>query len=348
MPEATPSEPAQHVPRSVLDTDGLPSRQAHATWQEIIVGTIYDTRLMSGADEGFRYHAQAFHLGDVVLTYYRCAAQSFDRSRARAARDGLDHLTLQICLSGRHGPRDGGSEDEAGTGDMFISDLAQRQATSASDYACLNLTIPRRLLAPMLRAPDEQNLRRIAGRQPLLALFRSHLESLYRNVPALRRAEAEAIVTPTLELAAAVLNAEVAEENAAAVRMALTGEIRRHIDARIADPGLTAESVSAAFGMSQRKLYYLFEPHGGFAHYVQAERLRRCRAELIAPGHRHESVAEIAERYGFVHRKSFIRAFRRAFEMTPREMRALAAEGRGLARPAAGERHLWHWIRDLR
>ncbi|KKB10967.1 hypothetical protein VE25_15150 [Devosia geojensis] len=344
---ASPPEARPQVPRSVLDTQGLPFRQAHALWQETI-GTLYDVRLIGGAGESLAYHAEAFHFGEVVLTSYRCGAQSFDRSRARIGRDGLDHITLQLCISGRHGPRDGGPEDEAGPGDMLIADLAQRQATATTDNESLNLTVPRRLLAPLLKAPDEHNLRRISGASPLTVLFRNHLQGLYQAAPTMRREDAAAIVGPTLELAAAAVNAAVAEENAAAVRLALIGDVRRHVDTRIADPDLTAESVAAAFGMSTRKLYYLFEPHGGFTHYVQAERLHRCRAELIDPEHRHESVADIAERYGFTHRKSFIRAFRRSFEMTPREMRALAAEGRSLTRQTAGEGHMWHWIRELR
>ncbi|WP_170990229.1 helix-turn-helix domain-containing protein [Aquamicrobium sp. LC103] len=306
-------------------------------------------RLIGGGDENLDCHAEAFHFGEVVLTYYRCAAQSFDRSRTRIGRDGLDHITFQICVSGRHGRRDRGTEDEAGPGDMLIADLAQRQATATSDFSSLNLTVPRRLLAPLLKAPDAQNLRRIPGETPLMVLLRNHLQGLHQAAPRMRRGEVATIVGPTLELAAAAVNAAVADENAAAVRMALTGEIRRHVEARIADPILSVESVAAAFAMSTRKLYYLFEPHGGFTHYVQAERLRRCRAELTDPAHRHESVAEIAGRYGFTHRKSFIRAFRRAFEMTPRETRALAAEGRSLTVwQADAARHMWHWIRELR
>lgn len=347
MSVATTKDAAPHVPRSVLDTQGLPFGQAHTVWQETI-GALYDVRLIGGADENFGYRAEAFHFGEVVLTSYRCGAQSFDRSRARIGRDGLDHITLQVCLSGRHGRRDGAPEGEAGPGDMLIADLAQRQSTATSDFSSLNLTVPRRLLAPLLKAPDAQNLRRIPGEMPLMVLLRNHLQGLYQAASAMRREEAAAIVGPTLDLAAAAINGAVAEENFAATRMALTGEIRRHLEARIADPGLSAESVAAAFAMSTRKLYYLFEPHGGFAHYVQAERLRRCRAELIDPGHRHESVAAIAERYGFMHRKSFIRAFQRAFEMTPREMRALAAQGRNLSRSTVGPGHMWHWIRELR
>ena len=69
---------------------------------------------------GFRTRAEAFHFGEVVLTAYRCSAQTFDRSRARIGRDGIEHYTLQLCLSGRHGHRDGASGREAQPGDLPV------------------------------------------------------------------------------------------------------------------------------------------------------------------------------------------------------------------------------------
>jgi AraC-like DNA-binding protein len=335
------------VPRSVLEVRGLAAKQAIAVWQESI-GVLYDVRLRKSTDDRFYFHADAFHFGDIVLTSYKCLAQSFDRSRVRIGRDGLDHLTLQICLQGNHGRRDGPSDDRAGPGDLLVADLAQAQATATSDFDSLNLTVPRRLLAPLLKAPDEQNLRVVSGKAPLTVLLRNHLQGLYQAAPDIGSGDAEAVVRPTLELAAAAINAAVAEENAAAVRLALTDDMRHYVDDHIVDQGLTAENVAAHFGISTRKLYYLFEPHGGFSSYVREARLRRCRAELIDPDHRHESIADIAERHGFNHRKSFIRAFRRSFDVTPREMRAFAVEGRrSFFEPGEG-RTMWHWIRELR
>lgn len=347
MSDAISAISMSRVPRSRQSSAGRSFRQAHEAWQDSI-GLVYDVRLIGGAEERFNYRAEAFHLEDVVLVDYHCTAQSFDRSRARIGRDGLDHYTLQLCLTGRHGPRDGGMDDIAMPGDLFIADLAQRHSTATSDFSCLNLTVPRRYLAPLLKSPDTHSLRRIPAHLPLMALLRDHLLSLQRGMASMRRDEAAAITIPTLHLAAAAINAGVDEDNQAAVRMALSASIRRHIDAHIDDARLTAESVASAFGISTRKLYYLLEPEGGFSHYVQDERLRRCRRELTSIEHRHSSIAEIAERYGFTHRKSFVRAFRRLFEMTPREMRALSIAGRSRVPEGAASPHLWHWIRDLR
>lgn len=345
LPAAVTAVPrVRHV---VMDTAGLGQKETIAAWQESI-GVLYDVRLRNKADR-FSFGADAFHLGEIVLTGYRCVAHSFDRTRARIGRDGLDHLTLQLCLAGSHGRRDGGSGDQANPGDFFIADLAQAQATATTgNFDSLNLTIPRRLMAPLLRAPDEQNLRRIRGDAPLAALLRSHLNGLYAAAGTMSLDEAEAIVRPTIELAAAAINASVTEENAAAVQIALTGQISRYIDGRILDPALTSESIAAAFGISTRKLYYLFEAHGGVASYVTRGRLQQARQMLADPAQQGRSIADIAELHGFAYRTNFVRAFRKLFGVTPREVRAHAAEGRRMRDHPGDDTTMWHWIRQLK
>lgn len=347
--EFEPSVAATAAPRIrhvAMNTEGLGQAEAIAAWQESI-GLLYDVRLRNSADR-FHFHADAFHLGEIVLTGYQCAAHSFDRSRARIGRDGLDHITLQVCTRGSHGRRDGGSADQARPGDLLVADLAQPQATAASDFDSLNLTIPRRLLAPLLKAPDEQNLRLISGSAPLAALLRNHLQGLYLGAARMSCDEAVAIVHPTVELAAAALNAAVSEESVASVRLALTRQIGRYIDEQIASPGLTIEAIAAAFGISTRKLHYLFEPHGGVSSYVTRARLHRARALLADPAQQGRSIAEIAESCGFAYRTNFVRAFRKRFGVTPREVRAHAAEGRRMHGRPSGETTMWHWIRQLR
>lgn len=331
----------------MFDTAGMPLRQAVSAWQDSI-GVFYGVRLLNNAAERFRTRVEAFHLGETLLANYECVAQTFDRSRSRIGRDGLDHLALQFCVAGGYGRRDGGASDKAGPGDLIVADLAQAHAVDTSDFKSLNFTMPRRLLAPLLKAPDEQNMRVLSGRTPLVALLRNHLLGVLGEASALNRQDAETIVGPTLALAAAAINGAIAPERTASVEFALVGQIRRYVSERIAGPGVTAEHVAGLFGISIRKLYYLFEPYGGFYTYVVEERLCRCRDELIDPRHRHESIADISERYGFTHRKSFVRAFRRTFEISPREMRALAEEGRRLPADSLKSADIWRWIRELR
>lgn len=339
------ANPVQYI---AMDTAGLAPKDAVALWQDSI-GVFYDARPHGDPDGRFHFFADASHLGEAILTRYACKVHNhYDRSPARISRDGLDHVTLQVVLGGRHGRRDAASGEHAQAGDLIVADLAQAQATAAFDLDSFNLTFPRRMLGPLLNAPDEHNMRVVPGRAPLTALLRSHLESLHRQAPRMRRDEVEAVIRPTLELAAAALNMSVSEENAASVRLALTGQIRRHIDENIADPALSAETVAAAFGISQRKLYYLFEPYGGVLSYITAGRLRRARTMLVESPYLAMSIADIAEACGFAYRTNFVRAFRKLFSVTPREARAHAAEGRRIVSQYASGPNMWHWIRRLR
>ncbi|TPM87704.1 MULTISPECIES: AraC family transcriptional regulator [unclassified Mesorhizobium] len=281
------------VQRCVLDTAGLAPRQALALWQENI-GLLYDVRLRNAGDDRFHFHADAFHFGEIVLTSYRCIAQSFDRSRARIGRDGLDHITVQVCLRGSHGRRDGASDEKASSGDLIVADLAQAQSTGTSDFDSLNLTMPRRLLAPFLKAPDEHNMRVISGNAPLAALLGGHLVGLYGAAPAMSRQDAEAVIGPTLELAAAAVNAR-----------------------------LSAETAGRGLGLSPRYIRRLFAEEGqGFSDYVMQRRLERVHRQLASPLFSARPIADLAFEAGLVEPSTFYRQFRSRYGMTPSEVRA--------------------------
>ena len=335
------------VPHSLVTTIGLPPEEALAVWHESM-GAIYDVRLRGSDNARFQSRAEAFHLGEIVLTAYHCSAQTFSRSRARIGRDGMDHYTLQFCLAGRHGPRDGETGSEAGPGDLLIADLAQRQATGTSDFDSLNLTIPRRLLAPLLVAPDEQNLRRISGKAPLVAVFRNHLTGLFQAAGTMTPEDAAAVVGPTLALAAAVLNAEAPQSRAGVLDPILAAQIRRFLGENASDPTITAEGVAARFGISRRKLYYLMEPHGGLTSYLREHRLHRALAMLRDPMQRGRDVGDVAQSCGFVWRTNFTRTFRTHFGMTPQEARALAAQHSPPPPGDLQDHNMWDWIRMLR
>lgn len=335
------------LPHSVLDTTGLTPPEASAAWQESI-GVMFDTRLRSAPDGGFHARVEGFQFGEVLLGTCRSAAQTFDRSPRRIGRDNLDHLLLQFYTEGSCGRRDGGSGEHTRPGDLWISDLAQPLATGATSFTNLNVIVPRRVLAPLLTAPDEHNMQVLRGSSPLVRLLHNHLAAMFQSAPQLMPQDAEALLQPTLQLAAAAINGGLREESRQGVMSSLFGAIARHIELHIADPMLSVEDVAAAFGISQRKLYYLFEPWDGFASYVQKQRLQACRRALSDPAQRHLSVAEIAAAYGFTHPKSFSRAFRRHIGMTAREMRGLAAQGDGGTAIWSKADAWWTWIQQLR
>ncbi|SDC52567.1 helix-turn-helix domain-containing protein [Paraburkholderia lycopersici] len=341
------SQTPNTLPHSGFDNGMLPRSQQFSAWREA-VSVIFDTQTAESRDAGFGTSVSGYLFGDVVLGSIRTGAQRYDRSSAKIGRDGHDQYVLQFYLGGSCRARDGGAHACTQPGDMFIVDAAQPLATETTRSEFLNLAVPRRLLAPLLNAPDQQSMRVIRGADPTVALFREHLVALLRHAPQMTLANAQAIMPATLQLAASALNASVSPEHAPAVQQCAFVSICRHVEKRLTDPQLSAEQVARAFGISRATLYRLFEPEGGFATYVRERRLRRCRAMLADPARRDMPIADIAAAHGFADAANFTRAFRRSIGLSPRAVRMLALNGRAGQREDAAGDDWRYWMALMR
>ena len=324
---------------SLFDTKVLPRSQQFAAWREA-VSVIFDTQNLESRDTGFDTSVSGYLFGDVVLGSIRTGAQRYDRSNAKIGRGGHDQYVLQFYLGGSCRVRDGGPESCTQPGDLFIVDAVQPLATETTRSEFLNLAVPRRLLAPLLSAPDQQSMRVLRGTDPTVALLREHLGALYRHAPEMTPANAQAVMPATLQLAASALNASVSPDHMAGVQQCVFVSICRHVEKRLTDPQLSAEQVAHAFGISRATLYRLFEPEGGFATYIRERRLRRCRELLADPARRTMAIADIAAEYGFSNAANFTRAFRRWVGLSPREVRILATTS---SRPHAESNAVADW-----
>lgn len=100
-------------------------------------------------------------------------------------------------------------------------------------------------------------------------------------------------------------------------------------------PDLTPDLVAARHGISTRYLRMLFADAGtSFRAYVLAQRLERARDALRSPQRAQETIADIAGAVGFSDLSWFNTCYRRRFDQTPRETRALAMLRGGLTGPS--------------
>lgn len=334
--------------RSHFDTRVLPAHLAQQAWTEAI-GVLFDSRPRKTVEEGFFAEVDAAFMGDVALGRLRSTAQDFDRSRYKIARDGMDGYLLQFYLSGRSATRGGSNAEVAGEGDLYVIDMAQPLATTTTDLDQISLVVPRRLLSARLESPDASHMRIIPAGLPLVTLFRESLRSFHGQIDNMSRREAEAVIHPLLDLAAAAINGHVDERNVAGVNLAHFVGLRRHVEANLLDPDLTLDSLLATFSLSRRKAYRLFEPVGGFSTYVNRRRLQLALQALRSVDSRHLSISEIGLAHGFPNPENFSRAFRREHGLSPREARQLAGSGRSLPELAEklSEKGWAKWIEDI-
>ncbi|WP_225117921.1 acetamidase/formamidase family protein [Bradyrhizobium sp. BRP22] len=124
-----------------------------------------------------------------------------------------------------------------------------------------------------------------------------------------------------------------------ATQAAILHRICQTIERNLDDPELAPSRVAQAEGISERYLQKLFEGVGdNFSHYVRERRLQRAWADLSNPAQAHQSISEIAYRYGFSDSAHFSRAFRHRFGLPPREFRQQEAERAAPSPIAVGQR----------
>ncbi|MGA3251589.1 MAG: helix-turn-helix transcriptional regulator, partial [Paraburkholderia sp.] len=94
---------------------------------------------------------------------------------------------------------------------------------------------------------------------------------------------------------------------------------RRYVRAKLQEYELSPESVVESLGLPRSTIYRLFKHEGGLGAYIRHLRLRAAADELVRfPG---IPIQDIGFSVGFKSASDFTRAFRRAYEMTPQEMR---------------------------
>jgi AraC-like DNA-binding protein len=102
----------------------------------------------------------------------------------------------------------------------------------------------------------------------------------------------------------------------------LRGQVLEHIDANLGDPALCPEAIAREHFISRSYLYRLFEDEGAsVAETIRTRRLERSRRDLADAALDHESIFDIASRWGFVSKSHFSRAFRAAYGQAPSDFR---------------------------
>jgi AraC-like DNA-binding protein len=154
-------------------------------------------------------------------------------------------------------------------------------------------------------------------------LFVDCMLALESSFGELSPAQAREVLEATTELLVATLRAKQQPSPCSRRPGDPLRPILDAIEHRLDEPDLTPQRIALAHGISERQLYRLFaDVQTTPAAWIRQRRLERCRHDLLAPSSRHRGVLEIAARWGFYDASAFCRAFRAAYGVSPRQLRA--------------------------
>lgn len=323
-----PAPAAERVTFSYFDVAGEPFHQQLLAWRGR-VGHVMDVLpLRDQLAQPFRGAIARYDAGGIAFTDCVTDTLQIERTIARISRDSVRSFAFHIFLSGGTGILSGrrARRTDAAVADGILG-LDMDQPVRMIRHACrvITLFVSGQVLEDLLVDPATIHGRAIGADVPIARLIIERCAALAGRIRHMPAAEAGFHLRAIVRLLAEAYGRQAGLlGNARAVERAqMYGQVLRHIRHHLHEAELSPDSVLDALGLARPSVYRLFQHEGGLARYIQRLRLRLAAHELVA--FPQIPVKDIAYACGFKTPSDFSRAFRRAYEMTPQELRMPAA-----------------------
>jgi AraC-like DNA-binding protein len=247
----------------------------------------------------------------------------------RPATGAGEAVFLAVNLSGESLVRQKSREINVRSGDaVFFAAETGVVLNRPTPVELVAIRLPGKTLAPLLGEPGDDAARLIPGETPALRLLVGYLRALDSEPAALESPDLrQAVAIHICDLLALSVGAnreaiDVAEQRGA--RAARLQAIKTDIGRNLGDCELNVTEIALRHGITPRYVQRLFASEGKtFSEHVLERRLALARRLLTDLRLAHRPVTSIAFDAGFSDLSYFNRTFRRRFEATPTEVRAM-------------------------
>jgi AraC-like DNA-binding protein len=277
--------------------------------------------------DGFGANIDLYAVDGMVFTDCRTDSMVLERSVARVSTDMRRDYAFHLFLEGSTGNVTGMSHKRSTANQsksIIAFDMSQPFRVDRPACRVLTLFVPRAIVDAGL--PDSESIhgRALPMDTPLGRLVWDHMAAIGNEISGLDATDAFDALRASAELLVAGFRktSHLAGDHRAAVQTAVIGQVRRFVEANLHQSDLTPTYVVNALQLKRATIYRWFEYEGGLGTYIRYRRLRTAADELVR--FTHLPVVEIAYGLGFKSASDFTRAFRRAFSMSPKDMRARA------------------------
>ena len=241
------------------------------------------------------------------------------RSHITQSKDDLCFVNLQLEGVGHYVQRS--HEQTCGPGDLAVADTTEPfEIANCRDFRLFCFAVPRHLLPPGFSERPRLPLSATEAGRALSRTLRGYAElCLNAPQPSAIPAFSGASIVDLIGHAPRILAEGPSERMSTPVVLSMMLD---YIDRHSEDPELGAAMLAARFRCSPRYVHRLFSATGQtVGEHINDRRLVACTRNLLDPGYRTKTIAEIAFAAGFRDISHFNRLFKRSNGAAPRELR---------------------------
>jgi AraC-like DNA-binding protein len=311
----------------LIDTATVPASDRLDYWAESAFDAYLPVQIRTPAKERFAARMWGYELGPLSLFRIAAAPNTMMRSARAIAACDPECLHLSVVLRGRINAAQEGRTGVARVGDVISYETSHPVIFRADQpYESLVIRVPLRLLGRQEEEIRKRTAVGISGATGLpraaVAFFRSLAGGLEDGT--ITAAGAPDTVDCVLDLVRGLYTSSASspEPTRLRTRAEILLNIQSFIEANLGDPHLDPEEIARASFISTRYLHKLFEAEGtSVCRWIRTTRLERCRRDLLDPSLDHETILDIASRWGLPGAQHFSRLFRSEYGCAPSELR---------------------------
>ncbi|UPJ76154.1 helix-turn-helix domain-containing protein [Bradyrhizobium sp. 187] len=313
---------------TIFSTRRIHRRDKFDHWHSVACKQIVDHDSRPEARLSFDAEVELGRLCKLELILFSNSPMQISHTAAHASRTKSDHVFVCRQLSGSVLLDQEYREITLAAGSVVLLDpLLPYSGKFLQDSKMLVVKVPRRQLEARLGKIRNMVTRLIPparAQDRLTSMVMGMLPSLASQMNSISD---QLVGNHVLDLIAVSLAKAVegARPRVACSRGLLLLNIRAVIEARLNDRCLDPQTVADSVGVSVRYANQILEEHNtSLARLILARRLARCRCALEDPAQANRTISEIAYGWGFSDLTHFGRRFKQAYQILPREARALA------------------------
>ena len=314
----------------MISTRDVPPREKLGFWEDSLWQLCGKLRTNTQVDDSFWGTIEYATIGDVRIAKLAAGRHSIDRTPSLGTHNDMGPLKVAVQVKGTSYLEQGSRKVTLSPREWCVYDTRQPYRITAPQGTEQLIAIVSRdsVMTQRIHHLDDLLARKFSGKTGMGKLALEFMVSAFNEIP-LISPEAE------WEIAAAISNlmrltmldaSDIPTE--VSLRQVWRDRIKSYILSHLRDPDLSIGQIASALNCTKRYVHKMFQPEGAsVSEWILRTRLARCREDLRNPARSRASITEIAYSWGFNSPAHFSRAFKEAFEVSPRFFRNDAEAG---------------------